>query len=79
MQIFGVVSRKNDDPVLAHSPGDRIGEDLGAVQSRHFQIDQEKIEIIGDGDEALDRIIAGLDSQAGIALLYRVFEQLEKG
>jgi len=65
VEIVGITAGQDDDPVFVQPLGCGIRVNLGAVDSRHLQIDQEQVQIGVDGGQALDRVAVAMDDQAG--------------
>lgn len=79
VEVIGIVTGKEDDSVFVQANFRGVLQKLGAVQVRHFQVNNHEIKIIPYRLQSLQRIRAGLHIQKRIIMLYVRTEEEQKG
>jgi hypothetical protein len=79
MEIIGVMTGKQDDPVFVDALFRCILQKFGSVQMRHFQVNDHEVEIFPHRLQSLQRIFAGLYIQTRIVMLNIGTQEEKKG
>lgn len=57
VEILGIVAGEDNDFLSTEPFFAGVGKNLGPIESRHFQIDQQQVGIVTNRGQAFDRVI----------------------